>query len=254
MRLTVLGCSGSFAGPTSPASGYLVQAEQDGRSVSLVLDLGNGALGALQRHLDPDAVSAIFITHLHPDHCLDLTGLYVYRKYHPNRPPVPALPVYAPAGAQERLAAAYEGMDERGMDEQLHFHPVHDGSRVRLGPFVVTAYRVNHPVEAYGYRVEADGQVLAYTGDTDTCERLQALCADADLVLADSAFVEGRDLLHGIHLTGRRAALAAAGAGAKRLMLTHIPAWNDPEVCRAQAAEVWPGAVELAAPDASYDV
>ena len=80
------------------------------------------------------------------------------------------------------------------------------------------------------------------------------MCADADLVLADSAFVEGRDLLRGIHLTGRRAALAAAGAGAKRLMLTHIPAWNDPEVCRAQAAEVWPGAVDLAAPDASYDV
>ena len=153
----MLGGSGSFAGPTSPASGYLGQAEQDGRSVSLVLDLGNGALGALQRHLDPDAVSAIFITHLHPDHCLDLTGLYVYRKYHPNRPPVPALPVYAPAGAQERLAAAYEGMDERGMDEQLHFHPVHDGSRVRLGPFVVAPHPGQHPGGAVGQRVQAGG-------------------------------------------------------------------------------------------------
>ena len=140
----------------------------------------------------------------------------------------------------------------RGLGE-VYKRQVHDGSRVRLGPFVVTAYRVNHPVEAYGYRVEADGQVLAYTGDTDTCERLQALCADADLVLADSAFVEGRDLLRGIHLTGRRAALAAAGAGAQRLMLTHIPAWNDPEVCRAPAAAVWPGPVQPAAPDASYD-
>ena len=53
MRLTIVGCSGSYAGPASPASCYLVQEEQDGRTWSLLLDLGSGALGALQRHLDP---------------------------------------------------------------------------------------------------------------------------------------------------------------------------------------------------------
>lgn len=75
----------------------------------------------------------------------------------------------------------------------------------------------------------------------------------ADLVLADSAFVEGRDTVPDIHLSGRRAAEAAVRAGGVgRLMLTHIPAWNDPEVCRQQAAAVWPGCVELAEPDATY--
>ena len=47
---------------------------------------------------------------------------------------------------------------------------------------------------------------------------------------------------------------AAAQAGVSELLLTHIPAWNDPEVCRAEAAAVWPGEVELACPDATYDV
>src|SRR5699024_8069731 len=103
--------------------------------------------------------------------------------------------------------------------------------------------------------VEADGRVLAYSGDTDACDALSPLFADADLVLVDSAFVEGRDDARGIHLTGRRAARAAVDAGGVgRLMLTHIPAWNDPEVCRADAAEVWPGEVELARPDATYEV
>ena len=37
-------------------------------------------------------------------------------------------------------------------------------------------------------------------------------------------------------------------------MLTHIPAWNDPEECRAQAGAVWPGEVELAEPDATHCV
>jgi ribonuclease BN (tRNA processing enzyme) len=71
--------------------------------------------------------------------------------------------------------------------------------------------------------------------------------AGADLVLADAAFVDGRDDARGVHLSGRRAAEAAVRAGGvKRLMLTHLPAWNDPDVCIAQAAQVWPGEVELA--------
>lgn len=86
-------------------------------------------------------------------------------------------------------------------------------------------------------------------------QALAPLFADADLVLTDSAFVEGRDTARGIHLTGRRAAEAAVAAGGvRRLMLTHIPAWNDPHVCRDEAAAVWPGEVELAQPDATYEI
>ena len=78
---------------------------------------------------------------------------------------------------------------------------------------------------------------------------------NASLVLTDSAFVDGRDVARDIHLSGSRAAQAAVDAGGvKRLMLTHIPPWNDPAVCRAQAAAVWPGDVELAEPDAVYDL
>jgi len=66
MRLTIVGCSGSLAGPSSPASCYLVQAEYEGRTWNLVLDLGNGALGALQRHIDLMAIDAVVLSHLHP--------------------------------------------------------------------------------------------------------------------------------------------------------------------------------------------
>lgn len=255
MKLTVVGCSGSFAGPESPASSYLVTAEHEGRTWRIVLDLGNGSLGALQRHIDPADLDAVVISHLHPDHCIDLTGLYVMRTYRPKGPLADRLPVHAPAGAAERLAAAYEGIEEGGMTTVLDFRTMLADTEIRIGPFVVHPFRVNHPVEAYGFRVEADGRVLAYSGDTDSCEALSPLFADADLVLVDSAFVEGRDDARGIHLTGRRAAEAAVAAGGvRRLMLTHIPSWNDPEECRAEAAAMWPGEVELARPDATYEV
>ena len=86
MRLTVVGCSGSYPGPESPASCYLVEADDaDGRTWRILLDLGSGALGALQRYADPLGIDAVFLSHLHADHCLDLCGYYVLRRYHPDR-------------------------------------------------------------------------------------------------------------------------------------------------------------------------
>jgi ribonuclease BN (tRNA processing enzyme) len=244
-----VGCAGSFPGPESPASCYLLTAERGGRTWRVVMDLGSGALGALQRHTDPMTLDAVLLSHLHPDHCMDLTGLHVMRTHHPSGPAGALLPVHAPAGAAERLARAHGVTVATTVEDCYAFTDLHCRAELTVGPFRVTPFRVDHPVEAYGFRVECGGSTLAFTGDTDSCPELLPLMADADLVLADSAFVEGRDHGRGVHLTGRRAAEAAlAAGGVQRLMLTHIPSWNDPEVCRAQAAQVWPGEVELARP------
>ena len=79
MKLTVVGCSGSFPGPDSPASSYLLEEE----GYRAVLDLGNGALGALQRYASLDAVDAVLVSHLHVDHVIDLCSYYVARRYRP---------------------------------------------------------------------------------------------------------------------------------------------------------------------------
>lgn len=255
MRVTIVGCAGSFPGPHSPASCYLVQAEHEGRDFSLVLDLGNGALGALQRHIDLEDIGAVAISHLHPDHVVDVLGLYVARKYRPSGPYEHHLPLFGPTSTERRLSLMYHGIEPAGLASQFEFHVIKDAAPFTAGPFTVTPLRVNHPVEAYGFRVEAGGKVLAYSGDTDASPVLSTLFTEADLVLCDSAWVDGRDNTPGIHLSGSGAARAAiAAGGVKRLMLTHIPAWNDPEVCRAQAAAVWAGDVELAEPDKTYDL
>ena len=101
VRITVLGCSGSVNGPDSPASGYLVHAPG---TPPLVIDFGGGVLGALQRYADPGDVS-VLLSHLHADHCLDLPGLFVWRRYHPSPPAGKAL-MYGPSDTWSRLAAA----------------------------------------------------------------------------------------------------------------------------------------------------
>ena len=253
MRLTVVGCAGSFAGPQSPASSYLISADDGARTWNVLLDLSNGALGSLQRHLDPTELDAVVLTHLHPDHCADLTGLYVTRKYRPGGSPAGRLPIHGPRGTAERIALMYHGLEDGTMEAHFDFRLVTEGATWQIGPLALTAYTMNHPVEAYGYRVTDGTTTLAFSGDTDTCDNLTPLLTGADLVLLDSAFVEGRDHVRGIHLTGRRAAQAAVAAGGVgRLMLTHIPAWNDPEECRAEAAEIWSGDVELATCGAQF--
>ena len=86
----MVGCSGSFPSPDSPASCYLVEADDaQGRTWRVVLDLGSGALGPLQRYtrLDTvDGLDAVVLSHLHPDHFSDVCGLYVFRRYAPGRP------------------------------------------------------------------------------------------------------------------------------------------------------------------------
>lgn len=255
LRVTAVGCAGSFPGPASSASCYLVQAERGGRTWNVALDLGNGALGSLQRYVEPRHLDAVVLSHLHPDHCLDLCGLHVMFSYQPSPRRSGRLPVYGPVGTGERLARAYGVDAPQPMDDWFAFEPMAEATAFEIGPLRIVPYLVNHPVEAYGLRVETAGAVLAYTGDTDSCPNLTPLCTGASLMLADTAFVDGRDHLPDIHMSGSRAARAAVDAGGvQRLMLTHLPSWNDPQVCHDQAAALWPGEVEVCRAGATYEL
>ena len=252
MRLTVVGCSGSYPGPDSPASCYLVEAEHEGRTWRIVLDLGNGALGALHRYADPLAIDAVLLSHLHADHCIDLTSYYVLRKYHPDGA-LPPIPVYGPDGTPGRLARAYDLPKSPGMNEEFLFCFYPAGS-FQIGPFTVTATEVSHPVPAYAMRIEADGRTLVYSGDTGACEALIGTARDADLFLCEASFVHGNDNPPDLHLTGVEAGEAATKAGARRLVLTHVPPWHDAEVILDEATSSYHGPLELAAAGKTYDV
>jgi len=253
MRLTVIGCSGSFPGPDSPGSCYLLETEHEGRTWRVLLDLGSGALGVLQQYADPLAIDAVLLSHLHADHCLDLCGYYVLRKYHPDGHP-PLLPVWGPSGAAGRMARAYDLDETPGMTEEFDFRDWAPGTEVTIGPFTVDAVPVEHPVEAYGLRVRADEAVLAFTGDTGRCDQLLEVARDADLLLAEASFHHEADNPPGIHLTGTDCGEVAAAAGVGRLVITHVPPWYDPKDMLAAAQEAWDGPAELARAGAVYDL
>jgi ribonuclease BN (tRNA processing enzyme) len=248
MRLTILGCAGSFPGPEAACSAYLVEAE----GFRLLVDFGSGSLSALQRYAGLHAVDAILITHLHCDHILDACHYVVVRRYAPEGP-YPPLPMYAPAGAPDRLAAAYNH-DEGPLDDVYTFYSLQPGT-FPIGPFAVTVDRLNHPVETYGVRLEHNGRVLAYSADTAQCDALERLAAGADLFLCEASYLDGMQNPPDLHLTGREAGEVATKAGVGRLLLTHlVPAWGSEALTYEAAAASYAGPIEIVRPGARYEL
>ena len=252
MKLTIVGSSGSYPGPDSPASCYLVEQEHDGRVFRLLLDLGSGALGALQRYVGLDEVDAVLLSHLHADHCLDLCGYYVVRKYGDGAP-LPRIPVYGPEGTADRMARAYDLDPQPGMNEQFDFRPF-PGEPFPVGPFLVRTARVAHPVPAFAIRLEAGGSALAYSGDTGACDALVDIAEGVDLMLCEASFVEASDNPPDLHLTVRQAGEHAGSAGVRRLVLTHIPPHIDGKQVFREAESAFAGDLVVARAGATYTV
>src|SRR5262249_321067 len=201
VRITVLGCSGSVVGPDSPASGYLLRAPD---TPPLVIDFGGGVLGALQRYADPASVH-VLLSHLHADHCLDMPGLFVWRRYHPSSRPQGKAMLYGPSDTWSRLGAAsspYAG----GIPTPSHIFAVHpwvDAESVEVGALTVTPRVVAHPTESYGLRItDPSGASFVYSGDTGVCDQLVELARDADVFLCEASWTHAPDRPPALHLSG----------------------------------------------------
>jgi ribonuclease BN (tRNA processing enzyme) len=245
MRLTVVGCSGSMPGPNSAASCYLLEAE----GFRLVVDLGSGSLGPLQRYAAINQIDAVALSHLHADHFIDMCSFWVARRYSAEGA-LPRIPVYGPADTAGRVSRANDDPDVTGVFDFVTLTP----GRREIGPFTVTTDHVAHPVEAFAFRFEHDGRVLAYSGDTGPSPALTELARSADVLLCESGFPNLPDLPPNLHLCSRQAGQHAAAAGAGRLVLTHLGQGYDPAESLAAAQETFAGPVSLAAPGQVIDL
>jgi ribonuclease BN (tRNA processing enzyme) len=243
MRLTVVGCSGSYPGPDNPASCYLLEAD----GFRLVVDMGNGGLGALQKYTGLYSVDAVVLSHLHADHCVDLYSYAIARTYGRPGEVQPSIPVYAPAGARERLAGIHGPGDAGDVLNRFEYSAFQPG-KLEIGPFEVTAARMNHPVETYGLRFSHQGTSIAYSGDTGETEELLTLAREANVLLCEASFTERPGLPPDLHLTSRQAASYAERAGTGGLLLTHLQSWVEEEVSLSEAATAYSGGLDLARP------
>jgi ribonuclease BN (tRNA processing enzyme) len=211
----------------------------------MVIDFGNGSLGALQKYTGLFDVDAVCLSHLHADHCVDLYSYSIARSYSPAGPQ-PTIPVYGPAGTAERMAFIHgRDGDDLGLTKRFTWETLEPG-RMTIGPFDIKLSHVNHPVETFAFRFSYGGRSLVYTGDTGQTEAVPELAAGADVFLSEAAFLEGPGLPPNIHLTARQAAAYANKAGVGKLVLTHLVPGNSADDARAEAASEFKGDLDIA--------
>lgn len=253
MKLTIIGCAGSYPSQESPASCYLLEAPFEGRTYRLLVDLGSGALGSLQRYCDLRDIDAIAISHMHADHCFDMSGLYVVSKYHPDGA-YRQIPLHAPSGSAAQLDTICGVHGDETIAGQFDLHDWTDDEVVQLGPFEVVARQVVHPIASYGMRITAGGRTLVYSADTGPTDMLSEFVAGADSFLCEASFVESGTNPPELHLTGAEAGRYATAGGVGRLLVTHVPAWTDRAEVESDVKSTWDGPYELVEVGSTYDI
>jgi ribonuclease BN (tRNA processing enzyme) len=239
VRLTVLGGCGAWPDAGQACSGYLV--EHDG--FRLLVDPGYAIVPRLLASTGADRIDAVFVTHGHPDHCVDLNPLLRARVLRDD-PPAPPLPVYAPPGALTAVLA----LDRfAAMVSSYDLHEFEPGGQLDIGPFAAQTRLLPHSRPTAGVRLVAGGRALMYTGDAGPATDAVELARDADLMLADASFVDEmpepeRRTLGSARLAGEQ----ASAAGARALLLTHLLPGTDPAASQAAAADSYDGPLGVA--------
>jgi ribonuclease BN (tRNA processing enzyme) len=246
-RLVVLGSCGAWPEPGRACSGFVL--EHDGFRV--VMDLGYGTLSRLLSVLDSPVaagVDAVVVTHHHPDHMLDLHGLFRSRWFGDRG--APPISLYAPEGVVHILEGLED--DDRGAIRRVfEWHPL-PAEPYEVGPFRLSSFDLPHFVPNAGVRLASSDLVVAYTGDTGPSPYLADLGRDADLFIVEATDRTQRPASippppgPQLHMTSRDAGTAATAASARRLMLTHFWPGNDRELSRSAAQQVFSGEVLLA--------
>jgi len=255
LRLTVLGASPAVPNPGRACSSYLVEAGND----RIVLDLGTGAFANLRCHLSYTAVSAVAISHMHPDHFIDVVPYRYALKYGDERRTAP-LPLLLPPGGEgllRTMVAAFEREGSSGdfLDESFDVETYDPATAHRLGNLEVRFARARHYIPAYAMRVTHEGRSLVFSADTAPSPDVVALARGSDVLLCEATLEPGSvEVGERGHSTPAEAAAMAREADVKRLVLTHYPQHVDAEAIRADAARVFAGEIVLAHDHLQLDV
>jgi ribonuclease BN (tRNA processing enzyme) len=259
VELIVIGAGPAYTSRRGAAgSSYLLRSGAE----TLLLDLGHGAFSNLASEMEPSSLEGILVSHLHPDHFVDLVPLRHYLKWEFD-PPRRAT-VLGPAGLADRLDALDGNPDFAAAS--LDINELSEGVQ-RFGPFEVEARRVAHTGDSYAFRVSAgpngsgsaeDGAGpsagLVYSGDCSNAEDLLPLIHPGDTLLSEASFGAGPIAAGAQHITSADAGRVATTGGATRLLITHVLAGHPRDENLAAAQAEFTGQVQMVTEGDRFDV
>lgn len=189
-----------------------------------LIDCGATALVALRRFgVDPNTIDGILLSHLHGDHFGGLPFLLLDAR-HVSKRRAPLF-ILGPDGVADRLRALQEdlfpGSSAKDAPFPLEIGALQAGECTIARGFAVTPYPAAHAADmiCFALRIECEGKVIAYSGDTGWTEALVPAASGADLFICECSSydrpIEG-------HLDYLSLCAKLPMIGAKRVILTHM--------------------------------
>ncbi len=188
-----------------------------------LIDCGATSLTALkQAHVDLASVDAILISHLHGDHFGGVPFFILDAHFSKRERP---LAIAGPAGVAKRIGDAMEllfpGSSAIGIGFEVSYSELRDRHETAIGSLSVVPYTVRHPsgAPAHALRIETDGVVVAYSGDTEWTDALLDAARDSDLFICEAYRFDQRVRFHLDYATIRDRLDAITS---RRVVLTHL--------------------------------
>jgi ribonuclease BN (tRNA processing enzyme) len=220
MRVTFLGTGDAFGSGGRLNTCFHVTREGG----DLLIDCGASAMVSIRKFgIDPNRIATIAISHLHGDHFGGLPFFLLDAQLVSRR--TAPLTLAGPPGLADRLMSLMEAMFPNSTRVErkfaLHLVELEPGIATSIEGLTATGFEVRHPSGApsLALRLELDGRVIAYTGDTEWTEALVAAGTDADLLIAEAYFHDRRIPYH-LDLATLEAHLPTIAP--KRVILTHM--------------------------------
>jgi ribonuclease BN (tRNA processing enzyme) len=196
------------------------------QSGAFLVDCGVSSMVAIRKFgVDPNTISVILITHLHGDHFGGLPFFILDARLVSGR--TTPLTIAGPPGLRDRLLATMENFfPGSGTAERrfvLEVRELEAGIRQEVEGIAVTPYLVKHPSGAppFALRIEVEGRVLCYSGDTEWVDNLLVAAKEADLFIAEAYSLTK---VPKSHLDFATLSAHLPEIGAKRVILTHMSA------------------------------
>ena len=220
MQLRFVGCGDAFGSGGRSNTCFHVT----GEGVNFLIDCGASSLPALKRlGIARDAIDLILITHFHGDHFAGLPFLLLDAQFSRRTRP---LVIAGPEGIEMRLTQVMEALFEHSSKTQQLFElsvvALEPEQTRSFGAINVTPFPVVHGYSGgpfLGYRIAAEGRIIAYSADTEWTETLVPLARDADLFIAEAYYYD-KIVKNHLSLTTLEAHLGEIRP--KRLVLTHM--------------------------------
>ena len=236
MEITILGSGNYFPSMRRKPPGYLLKIN----GKNLVFDLGSGTLQSLLKfNVDYNTIDCIFITHNHPDHIADLIPLFhVCRSNRKTN-----LNIIGFKGVEKFIKGIFKTIPSTEPKiYKINYTEMSD-SQINIDGINVKSKLLKHSrsKDCIGFRIEAEGKIITYSGDSDICKNLEKLSKDADLFICEATMPN--ELKYKGHLTPSEAGEIARKSNVKKLILTHFNPICGKYDMKSQAEDTFGGEV-----------